>query len=118
MNSSSNSWATAFAQLEHRRLDVLDVAARRGDVLVDVGVAAEDLQRRQDLGEGRRRLRPGVADVEERGRRHRVLAVVGEGVADHLDEGQGLEDARLLDHGLDDALQDDVVGELGGFRQG
>ncbi len=63
------------------------------------------------------RLGPGVADVEEGGAGHRVLAVVGEGVADHLDEGQRLEDARFLDHGLDHALQDDVVGELRGLGE-
>ncbi len=104
-------------QLQHGGLDVLDVAAGRGDVLVDVGVAAEDLQRRRDLGEGRRALRPGVADVEEGGRGHRVLAVVGEGVAGDVDERQHIQDARLLDDGLDDALEDDIVGELCAFGE-
>jgi hypothetical protein len=105
-------------ELQHRRLDVLDVVARRRDVPVDVRVAAEDLQRRVHLREGRRRFRPRIAHVEEGGSRHRVLAVVSEGIADHLDERQHLEHARLLDDGLHHALQDDVVRELGGFRQG
>ena len=104
-------------ELEHRGLDVLDVAARRRDVLVHVRVAAEDLQRRLHLRERRRRLGPGVADVEERGRGHRVLAVVGQRVADHLDERQDVEHRRFLHHGLDHALQDHVVRELGALGQ-
>ena len=52
------------------------------------------------------------------GRRRGVLAVVGEPVADDLDERQALQDGRVLDDRLDDAREQDVVGELGGLRQG
>ena len=58
---------------------------------------------------------PGVADVEEGRVRVGVLAVVGEPVARDLDERQRLQDRRVLDDRLDDALQDDVVRELRGF---
>ena len=65
-NVSSNFCCTALA------LSAITAASRSctllrvvRDVLVDVGVAAEDLQRRRDLGERRRALRPRIADVEE-----------------------------------------------------
>jgi len=47
-----------------------------------------------------------------------MIPVVGKAVADDLDEGEALEDGRVLDDGLDDAGQQDVVGELGGFGEG
>ena len=68
-------------ELDDGRLQVLHVAAGGDEEVVDVGVAADDLQGRRDLGEGRRALGPGVADVVEGGGGGGVLAVVGQPVA-------------------------------------
>ena len=102
----------ARLQLEHRRLEVLDVGARLLEEVIDVGVAPEDLEGGRLLGEGGRVLVPVVADAVEAGCGRRVLAVVGEAVARDLDEGQPLQDGALLGHRLDDPGEQGVVAEL------
>ena len=99
-------------QLEHGRLEVLDVGARLLEEVIDVGVAPEDLEGGRLLGERGRVLVPLVADAVEARAGRGVLAVVGEAVARDLDEGQPLQDGALLGHRLDDPGEQGVVAEL------
>ena len=71
-------------QMHYRRLQVLDVAARGDEEVIDVRVAAQDLERGGLLRERRRVLRPGVSDIEEGCGRRRVPAVVRQPVAHDL----------------------------------
>ena len=105
-------------ELDDGGLEVLDVGAGRLEVVVDIGVAAEDLEAGGDLGEGGGRLGPGVADGVEGRSGCGVLLVVGQAVADYLYEGQGLQDGAFLDDGLYDAGQEQVIGELCALHKG
>ena len=120
MKVSSNLARTACLglELDDGGLEVLDVGAGRLEVVVDIGVAAEDLEAGGDLGEGGGRLGPGVADGVEGRRGSGVLLVVGQAVADHLYEGQGLQDGAFLDDGLYDTGQEQVIGELCALHKG
>ena len=97
---------------DHLRLDVVRVGVGRLQEVVHVGVAAEDLQRRRHLREGRRRLRPGIAHVVERRRRHRRLAVVGHRRPRHLHERQPAQQLALLDDRLDHPPQQQIIRQL------
>ncbi len=108
----------ARLKLDDGGFEVLDVGARRLEEIVDVGVATEDLEAGGGLGEGGGRFGPGVSDIVECGRRRHVFAVVGEAIADDLDEGQALEDGALGGDRLDDAAAGAGEGALAGGRRG
>ena len=99
-------------------LEVVGVGVGLAEEVVDVGVAAEDLEGGGDLGEGRGGLGPGVADVVERRGGVGRLAVVGDGRPEDLLERQELEELRVLDDGVDDAAGHQVLGELRGLGLG
>ncbi len=104
-------------QLRLDRALVLDVAPRAVDEVVDIRVAAEDGEVRGLLREGRRPLGPHGVDGVEGGAAEGVLLVVFEGVALDGDEGQPIEDRRLLDDGLDHAPLEHVCGKLRALGQ-
>ena len=95
----------ACLELDDGRFEVLDVRARGLEEVIDIGVAAEDLERGGGLRERRRAFVPGVADIVEGGGGRGVFAVVGEAVADDFDERQALQDGAFggdrLDHAGD-----------------
>jgi hypothetical protein len=98
-------------QLQDHGLDVLDVGPGLGDELVQVGVAAQDGQGGGELVELRRRGAGPVAQGRVPGGGGQgLLPVIGEAVALDVHEGHDLEDGALLDDGLDDAPQEDVLG--------
>ena len=84
------------------------------DHILDIGktIAAQDFEGGGELGVGGDRLGPGVADVEEGSGGCGVLPVVGEAVAGDGDEGEHFEEGAVVEDGLDDALEEDVVGEF------
>ena len=102
-------------ELDDGGLQVLDVAAAGGDVVVHVGVPAENLEGRCDLVKGGCGLGPRVSDVVEGDGRGGILPVVGEGVAYDFDEGHVLEHGAFVDYRLYNPGQEHVVGQLAGL---
>ena len=106
-------------QLDDRALDIVDIGAGLADIVVHVGVLAEDGQGGRLLHEGDGRAgAPVIIDRVPFSAGKSKFAVIGERVAVDLDPRHERKQGRFLNDGFDDALLHDVIGKFGVFGEG
>ena len=93
------------------RFQVLDIGAGCLEEVINIGILTEDFKGSGDLVKGRwGRCAPRLIDIIPGDTGEGLLPIVGQAVTDNLDEGQDLEDGRVLDDGLDDSFKQDIIG--------
>src|SRR3990170_2200784 len=90
---------------QHHGPEVLFVRTSQHEEIVQVGVAADNLELGGHRGDGRRRLDPGVGRVVELGRPQGILTIVRQGVTQNRVEGKKGEHRRSVDYLFDHARQ-------------
>ena len=103
-------------ELDDGGLDILDIRPGLPDVVIHIGILAQDGERGRLLREGDAGTGgPVIVNRVPLRRGQGELAVIGEGVAIDLDPWQELQQGAILNDGLDNALVQDIIGESGCF---